>query len=299
MKVYYYSIDGNEVIGPHTFEEIRVLVSENILNADSYLCKSGDPQWSKVSQYEELLKPLPTVVEQEGELETRAISLDDEDRSSTREEELEIKERRPGRHQLLRKIRGNLDALWAAQRESIIARIKDEDLDTEYEATRKRHKELFEEIEESAIEYWRRSGILKEWISDLTWNNADLTLKLKKDASEDEKFEQVMKWLEEKEISSLPGVYCFRNVREYIYIGEGKSLAVRIKQHQQKTFFTYATHFRVVIPNNKRHLKRLERLLIMNRQPSENIAPGSIRGNPADDCLDFIRGEIRELITDF
>jgi hypothetical protein len=39
--------------------------------------------------------------------------------------------------------------------------------------------------------------------------------------------------------------------------------------------------------------------LILAHQPSENSTSGVIGKTPVDDCLDFIRGEIKELVTDF
>jgi len=299
-EFYFFFEGGSETFGPHTSREVRDMVQEGQVPENAYFYRIGDSEWRRLPDYPQLA---PTEKSEEA-LESEATPkkapvISDEDKEGSKEEEEEIKQRRPTRHQLIRSIRKNLDLLWEAQRESIIARIQDDELDTEFEATRRKHKDVYNEIEEAAVEYWRRSGILKEWIADLTWNDCDLTLRLKKDASEDEKFSQVMEWLEQKEISTLPGVYCFRNRKEYIYVGLGRSLATRIKQHEQKTFFTYATHFRVIIPQNKKHLKKLERLIILNRQPTENDSPGSIRGNPADNCLEFIRGEIKELITDF
>lgn len=303
MSEYYYTVDGINSLGPHTAEEMAAMLQESQLPPEAPVYKEGDTEWKLASSFSELTQLKPHTQEEDEEEDLPASKpspqIMEEDKAGAREEEQEIKERRPTRHQLLRKIRRNFDLLWEAQRESIIARIKNDDLDTEFEATRKKHKDIYSEIEELTIEYWRRTGIFKEWIADLTWNDCDLTLRLKNGVSEEEKFNQVIAWLEAKEISTLPGVYCFRNQKEYIYVGMGQSLAPRIKQHEQKTFFTYATHFRVVVPHNKKHLRKLERLIILNRQPAENDAPGYTKGNAADDCLEFIKGEIRELITDF
>ena len=82
-------------------------------------------------------------------------------------------------------------------------------------------------------------------------------------------------------------------------MGQARDLGARLKQHEQKTFFTRADRFRVVVPQNKRMLNKLERLVILNRQPTENRSPGVARNNPADDCLDFIKKEVKELISDF
>ncbi len=39
--------------------------------------------------------------------------------------------------------------------------------------------------------------------------------------------------------------------------------------------------------------------MILTHQPSDNSDTGIAGRNPVDDCLDFIKGEIKELVTDF
>ena len=69
----------------------------------------------------------------------------------------------------IRSIRALFNDLWEAQRESIIARIKNEELDDRYEKKRKEHLEIKARIEELVLEYWRRGGVLDDWIKDLVW----------------------------------------------------------------------------------------------------------------------------------
>jgi hypothetical protein len=46
-------------------------------------------------------------------------------------------------------------------------------------------------------------------------------------------------------------------------------------------------------------LPRRAQLLILAHHPSENGTAGVIGKTPVDECLEFVRGEIKELVTDF
>lgn len=299
-QTYFYSISGT-VEGPHSPGEIVDLLSEGVLTHTVHLIKSGDPDWKTVADFHDILALLEDRKKPREDMgggpASTILSTTDE-RAETEAEQEEIKTRRRSRHAMLRSIRSSLDQLWAAQREAIIARIKDDDLDVEFESTRKGHKTIYQGIEQTVLEYWRADGILSSWIRDLTWNDADFTLKFKS-KEEAGKFEEVISWLVSKNLAGLPAVYCFICGREYVYIGQAKDISARLKQHEQKTFFSRADRFRVVIPQNKKMLSKLERLIILNRQPTENRSPGVCKNNPADDCMEFIRREIKELISDF
>jgi len=301
-KEYFYCIDGKTVIGPHTAREVAELLQEGILTHEAHLITTGETEWKIVGHFPDIAmvevsrketEELMSVTQAAG---ARVVST--EDREEAEEEEAVIKTKRPTRHAMLRNMRSSLDRLWEAQREAIISKIRDEDLDTQYEATRKQHKQLFAQIQETALEYWRVDGIFSNWIKDLTWNDTDLTLKLKGN-TEAAKFEEVMTWLMQKNLLPLPAVYCFIAGKEYIYVGQARELGARLKQHEQKIFFSQADKIRIVVPQNKRMLNKLERLIILNRQPRENRASGVSKGNPADDCLEYIKREIKELISDF
>jgi hypothetical protein len=300
-KAYFYSVSGT-VEGPHSPSEIVDLLIEGSLSHAAHLIKAGDPDWKTIADFPDVLGMFEQRKNPKEDMTggpASTISSTAEERAEADDEKEELKTRRKSRHGMLRIIRASLDQLWDAQREAIISRIKDDDLDVEYESTRKSHKSIYQTIEQNVIEYWRTDGILSAWTRDLTWNDADFTLKFKSKDDEAAKFEEAMTWLSSKSLAGLPAVYCFICGKEYIYIGQAKDIGARLKQHEQKTFFTRADRFRVVIPQNKKMLNKLERLLILNRQPTENRSPGVCKNNPADDCMEFIRREIKELISDF
>lgn len=299
-QTFFYSISGT-VEGPHSPGEIVDLLSEGVLSHTVHLIKSGDPDWKTVADFHDILNLLEDRKKPKEDMgigPASTIQSTEDDRAEQDAEQEEIKTKRRSRHAMLRSVRASLDQLWDAQREAIIARIKDEDLDVEFESTRKSHKAIFQGIEKTVVEYWKADGILAAWVKDLTWNDADFTLKFK---SQDEagKFEETIAWLVAKNLAGLPAVYCFIVGKEYIYVGQAKDIGARFKQHEQKIFFSRADRVRVVIPQNKKMLNKLERLIILNRQPTENRSPGVCKNNPADDCIEFIRREIKELISDF
>ena len=324
MDVFYY-YDGNKVVGPHSLREMQEMYAMATINTQTPVIRLGEKDWQALGAYCDLnapeCQPLDLDFDSYSALngaqamasaafakdqadsqppdqpETGIIATE-EQKESIREEEETLKQQRTTRHQLLRQIRAELDNLWEAQRESIIARIKFEQLDKDYEATRKRNREIYRLIEENALEYWHRSGLLTFWIREMTWREHDFTYRLR-GKTEADKYANLQAWLEESRLADLAGCYCFKNGREYIYIGQAGVLRDRIKQHEKKTYFTYANAVRIIIPKYKRQLNQLERLLILAHQPSENSTNGIVGKTPVDECLDFIRGEIKELITDF
>jgi hypothetical protein len=332
MEAYYYS-DGQRAIGPHNLRELQELYALSAIKPETPVTRVGHSGWATLKDFcdlnapecqlleldtdyyrqfhatpalEDVLLPATADAEQaeqhpvsaESQEEIAQIVPTEEEKASQQEEEEEVRRQRVTRHQLLRQVRSQLDELWECQRESIIARIKFEPLDKTYEATRRRNREIYRAIEESAIEYWRRSGLLTAWIREMTWREHDFTYRLR-GGTEAEKYAGLQAWLEETRLAGLAGCYCFKNGRDYIYIGQAGCLRDRIKQHEKKTYFTYASAVRVIIPRNKRQLNQLERLLILAHQPTDNGNRGVAGRTPVDDCLEFIGGEIKELITDF
>lgn len=324
MDEYYY-FDGQDVVGPHSLRELQEMYAMIAITGRTPVIRTGEKDWQTLGAYCDLNAPECQPLELDFDEHTAAaelaaasepvaveVSADEspaaepaiatvtaqEQQESIREEEELIKQQRVTRHQLLRQIRSELDQLWEAQRESIIARIRCEPLDKEFEATRRRNREMYRVIEENAIEYWRRSGLLTYWIRELTWREHDFTYRLR-GKNEAEKYASLQNWLEDSRLADFSGCYCFKNGREYIYIGQASVLRDRIKQHEKKTYFTYASSVRIVIPKSRRQLNQLERLLILAHQPQENCSAGVAGKTPVDDCLDFIRHEIQELITDF
>ncbi len=327
MEEFYY-YDGREVIGPHSLPELQEMYAMAVISNQTPVLRQGDKDWYTLGQFcdlnapecqpldldESYYNPYATALEQfaapqssvlealpdapSDQTHTSTIIATEEHRESLREEDEELRQQRTTQHQLLRHIRLELDALWEAQRESIIARIRFEQLDKKYESTRKRSRDIFRIVEENAIEYWRRSGLLTACIRELTWKEHDFSVRLR-GKNESEKYQYLQRWLEDSRIADLSGCYCFKNGKEYIYIGQAGVLRDRLKQHEKKTYFTYATSARIVIPKYARRLNQLERLLILAHQPTENGNNGMAGKTPIDECLDFIRGEIKELVTDF
>jgi uncharacterized protein DUF4339 len=326
MEEYFYCNDF-EVIGPHSLRELQELYALGVIDSRSLVMKKGDKDWQTLAGYCDLNAPAcqpleldegyyaaftaPTQTASNGrsihEQETTDLQADqtqavtikasEDEKESIREEDETLRQHRTTQHQLLRAIRADLDSLWEAQRESIISRIRSEPLEKIYEATRKKNRELYCEIEQSAIEYWRRSGLLTAWIREYTWREHDFTVRLK-GKTETDKYQHLQQWLEEGKLADLAGCYCFRNGKDYLYVGQAVVLRDRIKQHEKKTFFTYASSVRIVVPKFKRQLNQLERMLILAHQPTENGTAGIAGKTPLDECLAFIRAEIKELVTD-
>jgi hypothetical protein len=55
----------------------------------------------------------------------------------------------------------------------------------------------------------------------------------------------------------------------------------------------------VLVPKYKTQIGKMERMLILLYEPEENRNAGDSGKNPVDDCLNFIRNEVKELLTDF
>ena len=72
------------------------------------------------------------------------------------------------KYQILRLIRTELDRLWECQRESMISSIKAEELPAYYVKTRKQSPDIKLNVENLALDYFRKSNVLKTWIHDLT-----------------------------------------------------------------------------------------------------------------------------------
>lgn len=326
MDEFYFS-DGARAVGPHSLRELQELFALGSLQSSTPVFRRGESAWRTLADFCDLnapecqpleleldyFQPSPAVANalqgttaepvttgdlQDDQTKTSVMAATEEQRESIKEEDETLKQQRTTKHQLLRQIRAELDALWEAQRESIIARVRFESLEKPYEATRRRNREIYRTIEASAIDYWRRSGLLTFWIRELTWHDHDFTFKLK-GKTEPEKYASLQQWLEESRLSGLAGCYAFKTGKEYLYIGQASVLKDRIKQHEKKTYFTYASAVRIIIPKHMRRLNQLERLMILALQPSDNSNTGISGRNPVDDCLDFIKGEIKELVTDF
>ncbi len=95
---------------------------------------------------------------------------------------------------------------------------------------------------------------------------------------------------------------------EYLYVGQSSCLESRVSAYEDKYFFKDATHIRILVPSfsgcrskihYKRKLNALERLLLLQYQPLKNKDKNGHKGyNDADECLNYIMGEVKELATD-
>jgi len=203
----------------------------------------------------------------------------------------------------IKTIRSLLDDLWEAQRESIIAHIKNEELDERFEMKRKGHLETKERIRGLVVEYWRRGGVLDEWINDLITQgkNGEWGGFIKKFKQSDVhgNFERTLAWLDESGLGEKAGVYSFEKDKQRIYVGESERLEKRLRQHQGYFAWGEATHIRILIPKRKSNRDKLERMMILRHLPADNGNEGkSVSGSKADDVLEFISEEINDLLTD-
>jgi len=205
----------------------------------------------------------------------------------------------PASIERLGKVRQVFDAVWAKQRERVVAMVKNREPDDNLTITAKEHKALKEQLNSLVIEYWRKSGVLIEWIKEITWGDpsemGDCYFKLE-GTDMDKKLEEAGKILEEKGFHDEPGCYCFMENDKYVYIGmTTESLKERITVgHKNKFFWEQTNGIRILIPKNAKQCKKLERLLIMAYEPKINDSDGH-KSSAADDCLEIIEKELEEL----
>ena len=302
-SLFYF--DGTSVIGSHTAREIQELFQSGKLKEDTQICTANDHAWKLLKDFPHLMikpeevkrpfveKPEPTPPDNKKKPQSGDIANDDDEDDDEEDERLTP----------IKSIRGLLNDLWEAQRESIIARVKNEDLSERHEKKRKEHSEIKDSIEELVLEYWRRSKVLDDWIRDLIWESedekGDYTKKLKKGDS-DANFATAIKWVEALGVDETAGCYAFRDGKnDYIYIGKAEGLKRRLQQHEGMEFWARATHLRLLIPQHKASVLKLERLLLLKYDPERNkIAGHSTQGSRADQVLEMINAEINELLTD-
>jgi predicted GIY-YIG superfamily endonuclease len=304
INSYWYS-DGAKGIGPHSPNEISEMFNSGLLKPESLIWTPSEAGWKALKEFPSLMqkqveaKRIATdVVEgpSDQQIKRDGVRIAQEDDGDEDEEDGEE------RFTPVRSIRATLDDLWEAQRESIIAKIKNEELDEKYEKKRKEHTEIKAKVKDLVLEYWRRGKVLDAWIRDLIWEGngerGDYRKKLIV-GNVAKNFEIAENWLENIGVSELAGCYGFREGKKYIYIGKADNLGKRIKQHEGHYRWAKATHLRIFIPQHKASTLRLERLLILKHQPEENKNDGiSTEGSRADEVLELIDREINELLTD-
>jgi hypothetical protein len=299
MDEYYYNDGTSKAQGPHNLSEIRDLLHEGTVKPESLVWSSKDHQWQELKllpEYQEIIVAAPhcdhesTVIAKALREEIPAATEEPQVVSATQtpEDKAEVKEefdeeeaKKVTRHQLIRTVRKDLDALWECQREAIISAIKDVELDEPYQATRKQNKDIYKEIEAAALNYWRISRRLRG-------------------KNEFERYADLHQWLEDKGVAEYSGCYCFKSAKKYAYVGRAIVLRDRFKQYEKSKYFLLPDlTVRIIIPKYKTQIGKMERMLILLHEPEENRNSGDSGKNPVDDCLNFIRNEVKELLTDF
>jgi hypothetical protein len=320
MSQYYY-YDGENPIGPHSATEIAQLIRDSFLSVETLVFPQGAKDWQPASVFPELIKmtdPVtattqrPVVGDDSGEAgelaQTAVVTVSPAQTEVQEEGDDDEEEKGLSKYQILRLVRSELDRLWECQRESIIATIKNEELDPDFSKTRKQGREIKSNIENLAVDYFRKSNVLRDWIRDLTWESdqfksgrADVRKRLKGTSCE-ERYTDAVDWLDRMGLSDVEGCYCFQNEdKSYRYIGKSQSRSIgqRLKDWERASFWLESTHLRIVIPKFKSQTTKLERLLIMLHQPMQNEKPGDKGGNnPADKVLEMIHSEIHDLLVD-
>jgi len=149
------------------------------------------------------------------------------------------------------------------------------------------------------LNYWRISGVLRKWVGEITWQDADYSRRLR-GKNEFDRYADLQEWLDDKKVSELSGCYCFKSAKKYIYVGRATVLRDRLKQYEKSKYLLLDDlTIRIIIPKNKTQIGKMERMLILLHQPEENKNTGDVGNNPVDKCLEFIRDEVKELLTDF
>jgi hypothetical protein len=309
MRDYYYCVGGQTVEGPHSGREIFELLTAGTLTAETLVCPVGEKEWVALGTVQlptteapQDRQPTPVAPASDKETALDHTAIADAGTDKEDDEEEAEQNRGPSKYQLLKAIRADLDLLWKAQRESLISQIRDIDLDPEFETTRKEAKLIKERVREATQQYWFKAKIYNRWIDQLVWNDCDIQRRLRGDSCE-EKHEDAKQWLLKAKLLTEAGCYCFRSGSEYLYIGKAgdgsSSLGKRLHDHRRATYFTEATHLRVIIPKHKTWIGKLERLLLLSHGPTRyNDGTPTMGNNPADVILDLLEKEMNDLLAD-
>ena len=302
MVVHYFYIDnaGNP-IGPCTQSQIDDLFEreEGGLTEETLIWKEGAEGWVSLGEVP------PNFWDTEDELQRPSK----EEQSSNEEDRAKLEKSKAEIPNLLDSIQEDLDTLWECQRAAILARITGEKLSPEIKEIRRQSNDYYERIEDKTIECWRKDGQLLEWITGCLKKQADWTFPIPAGDDPDFRMNAICAWLQTIGLNDLKGCYCWKNNDRYLYVGQAGRLETRIKSYKTRDFFRKTTHIRIMIPHfkgckkkrtvEKRKLNVLERLLLLQYQPEENRAKNGHKGhNEADNCLNYIMEEVRELATD-
>jgi hypothetical protein len=294
-----YLSDGKEVVGPFSPHEVLQYIQSRGVKPEGWQICDETHKWKPLAQEIASLalkKVEPSNVRKiietidEGGSQQKPLS-----KITGLEDKLDI----PGSLEQLGKLRTAFDALWHKQRERLVAFVKNREPDENLKVTGKDHKALKEQLSTLVIDFWRKSGVLLEWIKEITWGDpselGDCYFKLAAGDLE-KKMEEAGRVLKEKGVYDWAGCYCFLSGDKYVYIGMTKeSLGERITVgHKNKFFWEQTDGIRILIPKNAKQCKKLERLLILAYEPKINDSDGH-RCSAADECLDVIEKELEEL----
>jgi len=294
-----YLSDGKEVVGPFSPHEVLQYIQSRGVKPEGWQICDETHKWKPLAQEIASLalkKVEPSNVRKiietidEGDSQQKPLS-----KITGLEDKMDI----PGSLEQLGKLRTAFDALWHKQRERLVAFVKNREPDENLKVTGKDHKALKEQLSTLVIDFWRKSGVLLEWIREITWGDpselGDCYFKLAAGDLE-KKMEEAGRVLKEKGVYDWAGCYCFLSGDKYVYIGMTKeSLGERITVgHKNKFFWEQTDGIRILIPKNAKQCKKLERLLILAYEPKINDSDGH-RCSAADECLDVIEKELEEL----
>lgn len=294
-----YISDGKEVVGPFSPHEVLQYIQAKGIKAEQWQICDETHTWKPLAQEITSLalkKVEPSnvrnIIEKIEPSESQQKPIN---KLTGLEDKLDIS----GSLEQLGKLRTAFDALWHKQRERLVALVKNREPDENLKVTGKDHKAIKEQLNSLVIEFWRKSGVLLEWIKEITWGDpselGDCFFKLSA-GDLDKKMEEAGKVLKEKGVYDWAGCYCFLSGDKYVYIGMTKeSLGERITVgHKNKFFWDQTDGIRILIPKNAKQCKKLERLLILAYEPKINDSDGH-RCSAADECLDVIEQELEEL----
>ena len=343
MKEYYYCLDGHTTDGPHSEGEIAELIAHGVLKPENLICAAGDKEWTSVKNATFITaspnptsvasctnpaaaaptatpstatpsstSPTPTPISSASPHDTDILAVDhaavasagtDADTEEEKDDTLkEADDKGLSKYQLIKAIRTDLDLLWKAQRESLICHIRGIELDSDFETTRKQAKDIKSRVKEACLSYWKKANSYEGWIEELVWQDCDIQRKLRGDGCE-AKFQDAVDWLTEAKLIDKAGCYCFKNGKEYLYIGKAgtgdSNLGRRLRDHRRSVYFEHATHLRVVIPRYKTWISKLERLLLLQHPDAQyNDATPTMGRNPVDDTLELLMSEMDDLLQD-
>ena len=301
MSKYYYATGEGTHEGPFTRNDIFRFLEDNIIHPTTMVIESKETEWKQASEHPKFSELASELLI---EIDSTGAGAKEGDLPQT-DQQAKTKKDIP---RLLLNIREKLNKLWECQREAIMSRITDSDLDEDLETFRENSSKLFREIETLVIDCWRANGKLLGLINENLAPHGEYIHELAVNSDRRMRMDRLLSWLDTAGLKNLKGCYCWKNGDSYLYVGQTIDLSARLASHKAHYMVDQATHVRILIPNlkrckgsrqHKRRLDVLERLLILQYRPTVNDDKNGHKGNnQIDDCLSYIMNEIKELATD-